>query len=302
MAQNNLFGEPIDTQGDLFDRYGVPPFSVLDTKQDYWQKRVKYWKTLGIQSEIGRDSAVIHCETQKNDYGLKKDAEYVSIFDPNLCELMYNWFCPKGGNIIDPFAGGSVRGIVANMLGYHYIGVDLRQEQIDSNKKQGEALCHDNCPKWLCGDSEEVIQTAPNEHFDMAFTCPPYHDLEVYSDDSRDLSNMSYDSFLIKYQSIIKKTSDKLKPNSFFVLVVGDLRDKNGNYKGFVKDTIIAAEASGLKYYNDMILLNSIASASMRASKVFDSGRKVTKVHQNVLVFLKGDAKKATQKIVKGTC
>ena len=36
-----------------------------------------------------------------------------SIFDPVLCELAYRWSCPQGGTIIDPFAGGSVRGVVA---------------------------------------------------------------------------------------------------------------------------------------------------------------------------------------------
>lgn len=43
-----------------------------------------------------------------------------SIFDPVLCELAYRWFCPPGGSILDPFAGGSVRGIVAGILGREY--------------------------------------------------------------------------------------------------------------------------------------------------------------------------------------
>lgn len=33
-----------------------------------------------------------------------------SVFDPVLCEVAYTWFCPKGGAILDPFCGGSVRG------------------------------------------------------------------------------------------------------------------------------------------------------------------------------------------------
>jgi hypothetical protein len=37
-----------------------------------------------------------------------------SIFDPVLCEIAYRWFCPSGGTVLDPFAGGSVRGIVAS--------------------------------------------------------------------------------------------------------------------------------------------------------------------------------------------
>jgi len=45
-----------------------------------------------------------------------------SIFDPVLCELAYRWFCPLDGQIVDPFAGGSVRGVVASLLGRRYWG------------------------------------------------------------------------------------------------------------------------------------------------------------------------------------
>lgn len=35
-------------------RFGVPPFSVLDARQGYWQERKRAWIALGIQSELGR--------------------------------------------------------------------------------------------------------------------------------------------------------------------------------------------------------------------------------------------------------
>jgi hypothetical protein len=38
----------------LAERVGVPPFSVLDARQGYWQERKRAWLALGIQSEIGR--------------------------------------------------------------------------------------------------------------------------------------------------------------------------------------------------------------------------------------------------------
>jgi hypothetical protein len=42
----------------LAERFGVPPFSVLDARQGYWQDRKRAWLELGIQSELGRgDSA-----------------------------------------------------------------------------------------------------------------------------------------------------------------------------------------------------------------------------------------------------
>lgn len=38
----------------LAERFGVPPFSVLDARQGYWQDRKRAWLSLGIQSELGR--------------------------------------------------------------------------------------------------------------------------------------------------------------------------------------------------------------------------------------------------------
>ena len=102
-----------------------------------------------------------------------------------------------------------------------------------------------------------------------------------------DLSNMDYKDFVLKYRSIIKKALTLLKPNCYAVFVVGEVRDKDGFYYDFVGDTKKAFIEQGAKLYNDAILLNVVGSASMRASKVFEAGKKLTKIHQNVLVFLK---------------
>lgn len=41
----------------LAERFLVPPFSVLDARQGYWQERKQAWLLLGIQSELGRGGA-----------------------------------------------------------------------------------------------------------------------------------------------------------------------------------------------------------------------------------------------------
>lgn len=41
----------------LSDRFLVPPFSVLDARQGYWQDRKRAWLSLGIESELGRGGA-----------------------------------------------------------------------------------------------------------------------------------------------------------------------------------------------------------------------------------------------------
>lgn len=227
--------------------------------------------------------------------GADRSVSGTSIFDPVLCEIAYRWFSPVGGLILDPFAGGSVRGIVASKLGRQYIGHELRQEQVDANRIQGGELCGDDehPPAWIAGDSRNIDTTCADVDADMVFSCPPYADLEVYSDDPKDLSTMKYSDFRTVYFEIIKKACDRLRPDSFACFVVGEVRDKRGHYIDFVGDTVQAFRDAGLHYYNEAILITAVGSLPIRAGKQFSSGRKLGKTHQNVLVFVKGDGKKA---------
>jgi len=279
----DLFGQEIIEDVLLRDKFIEPPFSVLDTKQGNWQRRKREWMRIGMKSEVGRDSVVINMDTKSKK---NNSAKYVSIFDPALCEVLYNWFCVDGKEILDPFAGGSVRGIVANYLGFKYTGIDIRQEQVDSNREQGlDILSVENQPNWYVGDSNEVLNGF-NKEFDFVFSCPPYADLEVYSDLEGDISNMDYVNFMKAYEEIIAKSCNLLKSGGYACFVVGEVRDKKGNYIGFVPDTINAFRKCGMNYYNEGILLNAIASASMRANGNMKT-QKLVKVHQNILIFKK---------------
>lgn len=475
----DLFGDDAQPKprGPVARKFLVPPFTILDARSGSWQERKRAWLRTGIKGEVGRDAASIHCPTQSDANGLS-DASYTSIFDPMLCECMYRWFCPPEGQIVDPFAGGSVRGIVAAMLGMRYWGCDLRREQIDANETQAaeilpddegvaitvsgkmlrqkfhscdaeytSGVCNGRCcegsdgisvivhpsetkriealgatvqdgymvaddrglcpfktsggqckhhgdkpmgckaspftftdsgllvvrnryrllrcyncegaepayvahrwsleqifgaaeaerigreaaegsdriaatmpsgivkiltdnhnhrngkalsfpttaPMWICGDSMETLDAAPDA--DFVFSCPPYGDLEKYSDDPADLSNMEWHTFIANYRRIILRSVKRLKENRFACFVVGDFRDKKGFYRNFVSETIEAFRQCGAKLYNEAILVSSVGSASMRITKQFDSGRKMCKTHQNILVFCKGDWKKAANAI-----
>lgn len=211
-----------------------------------------------------------------------------SVFDPVLCEVIYNWFCPEKGIVFDPFAGGSVRGVVAEMLGLHYIGIDLSQAQVDANQINADQL--GVCPVWHCDDSRNADLYLPDGSADLVFSCPPYHNLEKYSDHPQDLSNMNYADFLAAYTEIIETACGKLKKNRFAVFVVGEIRDQKGAYRDFVSTTKRIFQESGLYLYNDNVLLEQYGTAPMRAASTFKS-LKTTKVHQNVLIFYKGDIK-----------
>lgn len=555
-----LAAESIGDNGDgsepemattLAERFLVPPFSVLDARQGYWQERKRAWLALGIRGELGRgDNALGESEgvNERHSRGtgpyakgstlgaippnerasIARSGNYAnrglarcfgqdlmrgehtvgkphgstpphgpsdrravdgtleyqeswgtSIFDPVLCELAYRWFCPPGGKILDPFAGGSVRGIVATKLGREYTGIELRPEQVEANRKQWEeigrgqeegavpvpistkwarhlfacspeyirSVCHGSCcegsdkilvsllpeeqerheaagfavaqgllqpdPKtgkcphkradglcavhgsdmkpfgciaspftlnaggtliirnrysrmrchgsgqpayrtfrasldllfgedeatricdaldagdeditaqmtranydalryldglkhgvvgheagmveWIVGNSRDVETLAPGE-YDLVFSCPPYYDLEVYSDREGELSAAAtYETFLTDYRAIVAASAGMLKEDRFACFVVGDIRDKGGHYRNFVSDTIAAFRDAGCELYNEAILVTALGSLPIRAGKQFSAGRKLGKTHQNVLVFIKGDWRKATE-------
>lgn len=311
----------------LAEKFIVPPFSVLDANSGRWKKRKKEWLSrTGMNSADGRDEELTfniptNGDTQsiKNKYderiGRKSTwAEFAaahpdikaattSIFDPVLSEILVNWFSPVGGMVLDPFAGGVVRGAVSVMCGREYTGCDLSEKQISANEKQwldiSTKMNLDGKPTWIHDDSVNISQHAANA--DMVFSCPPYHDLEVYSENPNDLSNMDYDSFITAYRKIINESVKCMTDDSFAVFVVGDVRHgKAGNYRNFVGHTIDAFVDAGTVLYNEAILCTAIGSLAVRAGGSFEASRKLGKSHQNILVFCKGDSRRAADKCIGG--
>jgi hypothetical protein len=309
MAGDRIVGgedDPLD-DGGLFqmkpeptiflrDRYMEPPFTVLDRRQGAWQTRDRQWKALGIRSELGRDAPVLKSTLQGSD----KFTSETSIFSPALAELMYRWYSKPGAVVLDPFAGGSVRGIVAGTLGRPYIGVELSEAQVIANRSQAHIVPEGQpAPQWEIGDSRTLLTewARSGPAADMIMSCPPYAYLEKYSDDPADLSNMPYPQFLEAYSDIIAAAGALLSPDRFAVWVIGEVRHKTGHGAclGLVADTIKAFQAAGMELYNDHVMLTPIGTAPQRAPKQFDAGRKAGRVHEYALVFVKGDARKASQ-------
>jgi hypothetical protein len=224
-----------------------------------------------------------------------------SIFDPVLCELMYTWFCPSNGIIVDPFSGGSVRGIVAAKLGFRYWGNDLSEEQIRANEGQKAGLLTEAEMKnvrWSVGNSEVMVSKAPLA--DFVFSCPPYGNLEKYSEHEDDISNMEYDEFLEAYRCIISRTCERLRDNRFACFVVGNFRDeKTGIYHRLSDDTNSAFENAGLGLANDGILITATGSLPLRVAKAFNCSRKLGRGHQYVLIYCKGSMREATNIILE---
>jgi hypothetical protein len=328
---HTLFGDDAVPFGEtaLSREFIVPPMSLLDTETGRWQERKRAWLALGLRSELGRgesggtpdDRGTVTSRLEASratnvtgappvpewagNKGLAWMAPGTSMFDPVLCEVLLHWYAPQHATVYDPFAGGSVRGILSALLGHTYLGIELRPEQCASNREQwvtqATRVQDVTAPEWICGDAYEAAGLLPaGLSADLILSCPPYADLEVYSDDPRDLSHIAvrdYPQFLERYRHIIRTAADVLSDDRFATWVVGEVRDRRGNCRNFVGDTISAFVDAGLHLYNDAVLLNPIGSGALRAGKAFRASRKLVRRHQNVLVFVKGDGKRAAQAV-----
>ena len=300
----DLFGDPRATPGAgiLASRFIVPPMSVLNAREGDWQARKRAWIATGITSEVGRGDALTHnTRDWFAEHGKSGAESSTSVFDPVLCELAYAWFSPPGGHVLDPFAGGSVRGIVAACMGRRYTGIELSGAQVAANRAGAAAAAippHAPAPAWIHGDAAAVfadpMARATTRDADLVFSCPPYGDLERYSDDPADLSTMAPDAFEAAYRRIIAGAVERLRPDRFAVFVVGDYRDGKGRLRDFPATTIKAFRDAGADFYNEIVLVTAIGSLSIRVAKQFAASRKIGKTHQNVLVFVNGDARRAT--------
>jgi len=334
-------GPEPEARPSLADRFLIPPFSVLDARQGWWQERKRAWIGLGIRSEIGRgaDANYAHDSLVKIKPGLVtggagKDAAQLygsrhvsdpgyyakkrkgtlddddpgtgytsgtSVFDPVLCELAYRWFSPADGRIIDPFAGGSVRGIVAATLGRTYAGNDLSAVQVAANEEQaddlaGRGILDRAAVSWSAGDSAGWVTQLEPESADLIFSCPPYLWLERYSDDPADLSTMTEDAFADAFTRILRGASDALRDDRFAVLVIGDAREKKtGHLADLHGLTVESAAKAGLALHTTAVLVTACGSLPVRAARQFEASRILGSTHQDVLVFVKGDRKRAAK-------
>lgn len=307
-------------ESSLFDRFIVPPFSILDTRKGYWQDRKKKWRNLiGDFGESRNDSLISSPEIKYKDLyqrtrqhreelGLsfkeyiekyvpqdvleheasKVLSAGVSLLDPVMAEIVCRWFGQENCKTFDCFAGDSIFGYVSAYLGNEFTGIELRAEQAKLNNDRVEGMN----ARYINDDGQNVAQHIEANSQDLLFSCPPYFDLEKYSDLENDASNQeTYEDFIKILENAFKSAVTCLRDNRFAVVVVGDVRDKKtGFYYDFCGDIKRIFKEAGMPLYNEIILVETGASTALRAGRYMAS-RKVAKMHQNILVFYKGETK-----------
>ncbi len=302
-------------KGGVIDGHEVPTFecarlkklvqvtetNVWNSLKKEWLKEKKEWNKL--IDEAGEKNNVVNprwatrenCWMQNGGISVAVNGKNhnggASVLDPFACECCLTLFMPENGKrVYNPFGGGVQYGFVAGTRGYEYVASEIRQNQCDANN----AICADIPAVWIPSDSSTY---EPEGMFDQVFTCPPYYKVERYIDydgnpPEGELNDMdTYEQFRDTLFAGFKKAIEHLNENCFFICMVGDSRDKNGDYYGIESEVELFIKEQGLTLYNKIIFLES-AFTKLAQVKHTMNNRKFPKQEQKIIVGYKGDTSK----------
>jgi hypothetical protein len=211
-----------------------------------------------------------------------------SVLDPVACEVIARFFMPtEGRRIYNPFGGGVQMGYVAGASGFEYVASEIRKNQCDANNK----LCSEfENVTWVQSDSATYD---PDGMFDLVFSCPPYYKVERYVDydgtpPAGEINSCpTYGEFRELLFSGYRKAIEHLNDNRFFVVMVGDSRDKNGAYYCAEAETELFFKEHGLSVHNKIVYLEAEFTRLAHAKKTLHV-RKFPKREQKIIVAYKG--------------
>lgn len=203
--------------------------------------------------------------------GACKIAPKVANFSPNTACKIYERLCPKeGANIYDYSCGFGARmlGSLGSKYNYHYFGTDPNERLCEQLNKMGEWI-NSHCTKpstfkVYCQGSEIFIDELEGK-IDLAFSSPPYFDLEVYTNDDKQCENKHKGNYPAWVELYVKPTVQNikryLKEDGIFALNI-----KNGTYGGYehlLDDWTKCAEDEGFEIVDELTMYHQSARIAL---------------------------------------
>ena len=158
--------------------------------------------------------------------------EYHGNYIPQIAQQMYERYTKKNDIVLDMFFGSGTSGIEAINMHRRCIGVELKQDLVDSVSQkfsQKELVTDVNL---ICADStsqdayEKVkarLEIMGEEKAQFLMLHPPYDDIIKFSDKKEDLSNCeSTEEFYNMFEKVAKNGYELLERGRFACLIIGD--------------------------------------------------------------------------------
>ena len=158
--------------------------------------------------------------------------DYHGNYIPQIAQQMYERYTKKGDVVLDMFFGSGTSGIEAVNMNRRCIGVELKQDLVDSvsQKFTPKQLVTD--VNLVCADStsqdavEKVkarLDIMGENKAQFLMLHPPYDDIIKFSDKKEDLSNCeSTEQFYDMFEQVAKNGYDLLEKGRFACLIIGD--------------------------------------------------------------------------------
>ena len=184
------------------------------------------WKEI----DINVDSLWLFSERDKT--GKHKNV-YHGNFIPQIPNQLIKRYTKTGDTILELFAGSGTTLFECEKLERDYIGFDINTDIIEYVKSQ---MNNNNTINYSVKNvdvtNKEVVDNAMKEwmiyskkqEVDFIIAHPPYLNIVKFTDDKRDLSNISdIDEFIKKLTEAIGYSLAYLKKNRYFAIVAGDI-------------------------------------------------------------------------------
>lgn len=222
----------------------------------------------------------------------KKHLKHGATYPEKLCDRLISMYSKQGDTVLDPFLGTGTTVVAAVKNNRNGIGIELTErffsvatdsinEVLNSSQlsllSDGQDLGTADIRK---GDCCEVLKSIEDDTVQLTITSPPYADLihkvvedrtlhhknsafvtennattNIYSDDEKDLGNMSMDEYIKKVEIIMSELYRVTKPGGYNAWVVKDFRDTKNKipYIDLHSKIAYAGEKAGFKYH-DLII------------------------------------------------
>lgn len=188
------------------------------------------WK----EADLNVDSLWIIGERDKSG---KHANVYHGNFIPQIPNQLIRRYTKENNTVMELFSGGGTTLFECEKLRRNYIGFDINkqiiayvQEKMQSCTQIKYAIC--DCDVT---DAQEFNTLAANvcneqgiEKVDFLIVHPPYLDIVKFTQDKRDLSQISdLNTFMDKFVDAMRNSLAFLKKDKYFAIVAGDIYKKS---------------------------------------------------------------------------
>ena len=188
--------------------------------------------------------------------------ENIQNFKPQNARALVEHLCPVlWGNVYDYSAGygGRLLGISCSNMNYNYTGIDPNTETIKYLNYFNEILDE------AVGVKGTLIQNVSEEYkpsdIDLAFSSPPYFNLEKYSDEDTQcmVRYRTLDEWFSGYvEPTIKNIYNSLNKDGIFATNIADYKTYGNKEYKVVDDWIQTSERIGFKHISTIkMMLNT---------------------------------------------